>query len=479
MTTDGPENTTPNPRSSSTAETTIAAISTPVGAGGIAVIRISGNKALPILRAVFRPHSADCSFQSHQMYYGQVVDPGGAIDSGSDTVIDEALVVFMAGPKSYTREDVAEIHCHGNFLLAHRLLEVLLTQGASLAEPGEFTKRAFVNGRIDLTRAEAVLDLLTARTRKGLELAERQLAGMLFAQLEAVRGKLIEITALLEVAIDFPDDEAEMVDWPLLKRQLEHEIVAPLANLLAISRQGQLVRDGAMVVICGLVNAGKSSLLNALLRRDRALVTAIPGTTRDTIEEYFDLNGLPVRCIDTAGIRHGADAVEEQGIARARAAIGQADLLLFVHDATRPWSEAENELLAEVSGKPIMILVNKIDAVAEALVSLPETLPGKPLFISATTGASLAALRQAMFVKLTDGVNQWEEKACAPNLRQTEALRRGEEAADAALATLAQRAPDLLAVDLRACLDALNDIIGLTTNEDILDAVFSRFCLGK
>jgi len=458
------------------AEATIAAISTPVGAGGIAIIRMSGNQSLPILRAVFRPHSADCSFRSHQMYYGQI------IDLGKNAVIDEALVVFMAGPKSYTREDVVEIHGHGNFLLAHRLLEALLTQGAVLAQPGEFTKRAFLNGRIDLTRAEAVLDLLTVRTRKGLELAERQLAGALFQRLEAIRAKLIEMTALLEVAIDFPDDEAEVVDWPLLARQLENEIETPLAGLLASARQGQLVRDGAAVVICGLANAGKSSLLNALLQRDRALVTAIAGTTRDTIEEYFDLNGLPVRCIDTAGIRRGGDVIEEQGIARARAAIGQADLLLFVHDATRPWSEAEEQLLADVSGKPLLFLVNKIDAVADTerlTLTLPASCPGQPLFISAATGAGLDGLRQAMFAKLTDGASQWEENACAPNLRQAEALRRAREASHAALATLSLRAPDLLAVDLRGCLDALDDIIGLTTSEDILDAVFSRFCLGK
>ncbi|MDR0477050.1 MAG: 50S ribosome-binding GTPase, partial [Desulfobulbaceae bacterium] len=211
--------------------------------------------------------------------------------------------------------------------------------------------------------------------------------------------------------------------------------------------------------------------------RDRALVTAIAGTTRDTIEEYFDLNGLPVRCIDTAGIRHSTDAVEEQGIARASAAISQADLLLFVHDATRPWSEAEEELLAGISGKPFLFLVNKIDAAPDAEQFPPPRIP--PLFISAVTGAGLDVLRQAMFAKLTDGMSQWEENACAPNLRQSEALRQACEAVRAAMATLSLRAPDLLAVDLRQCLDALNDIIGLTTSEDILDAVFSRFCLGK
>ena len=458
-------------------ETTIAAISTPVGAGGIAVVRMSGSKSLSILRAVFRPRSASCSFKSHQLYYGQVVVPG------IDAVIDEALAVFMAGPRSYTREDVVEIHCHGNFLLAQRLLEVLLAQGALLAAPGEFTKRAFVNGRIDLTQAEAVLDLLTARTRKGLDLAERHLAGTLLRRLEAIRARLIEMTALLEVAIDFSDDEADVVDWSLFARQLEDDIKTPLAELLATVRQGELVRDGAAVVICGLPNAGKSSLLNALLQRDRALVTAIPGTTRDTIEEYFDLNGLPVRCIDTAGIRRAVDAVEEQGVARARTAINGADLLLFVHDATCPWSEVEDKLLTEVSGKPLLFLINKIDAISDAArLPLPPDLSarvGEPLFISATTGDGLDALRRKMFASLTDGINQWEEKACAPNLRQSEALRRAGTAAADALATIALRAPDLLAVDLCQCLDALNDIIGVTTSEDVLDAVFSRFCLGK
>ena len=453
-------------------EATIAAIATPVGAGGIAIIRMSGSQALPILRAVFHPRAATTSFRSHQLYYGQVIDPGNA------TVIDEVLAVFMAAPKTYTREDLVEIHGHGNFLLANRLLEVLLAQGATLAEPGEFTKRAFINGRIDLTRAEAVLDLLTAKTRKGLDLAERQLAGALFQRIEEIRGRLIDMTALLEMAIDFPDDEVDLVDWPLLARQLRDEIETPLADLLAATRQGELLRSGATVVICGLPNAGKSSLLNALLRRDRALVTAIPGTTRDTIEEYFDLNGLPVRCIDTAGIRQEADAIEEQGIARARAAIARADLLLFIHDATQPWSEAEDELLAEISDKELLFLVNKIDAAPGEIQTIP-SLPSQPLFISATTGAGLDALRQAMFTKLTDGASQWEENACVPNLRQTEILRHALAATRRARETLALQASDLLAVDLRECLDALNGIIGLTTTEDILDAVFSRFCLGK
>ncbi|HBT96331.1 MAG TPA: tRNA uridine-5-carboxymethylaminomethyl(34) synthesis GTPase MnmE [Desulfobulbaceae bacterium] len=460
------------PAQSLAPDATIAAIATPVGAGGIAIIRMSGDRALPILRAVFRPRATTCSFRSHQMYYGQVVHPG------SGTVIDEAMAVFMAAPNSYTREDVVEIHGHGNFLLAQSLLEALLVQGAILAEPGEFTKRAFLNGRIDLTRAEAVLDLLTAKTRKGLNLAERQLAGALFQRIEAIRGQLIDMTAFLEVAIDFPDDEVDIVDWLLLARQLRDEIEAPLAGLLAAARQGELLRDGATVVICGLPNGGKSSLLNVLLRRDRALVTAIPGTTRDTIEEYFDLNGLPVRCIDTAGIRQEADTIEEQGIARARAAIARADLLLFVHDATQPWSEAEEELLAEINDKPLLCLVNKIDAAPGAKQPMPP-LPGQPLFISATTGAGLDALRQAMFAQLADGASQWEEDACAPNLRQAETLRQALTAIRYAQETLTLRAPDLLAVDLRQCLDALNGIIGLTTTEDILDAVFSRFCLGK
>ena len=453
-------------------ESTIAAIATPPGAGGIAILRMSGGNALPILRAVFRPRSSRCSFKSHRLYYGWAVDPG------ADTVIDEALAVFMAAPNSYTREDVVEIHCHGSSLLAHRLLEVVLAQGASLAMAGEFTKRAFLNGRIDLTRAEAVIDLLAARTRKGLELAGRQLTGELYRRLETVRERLVEITSLLEVAIDFPDDEAEIIDWPILARRLREEVEAPLAQLLAGARQGQLTRDGATVVICGLPNVGKSSLLNALLRQDRALVTAIAGTTRDTIEEFFDLHGLPVRCIDTAGIREPAGLVEEQGIARARAAISQADLLLFVHDATRPWSVAEDELLADIGGKPLLFLVNKIDAVAAPSPS-PFLPANEPLRISALTGAGLEELRQAMFAKLTDGASQWEENACAPNLRQAEILRQGLAAARRAIATASLQAPDLLAVDLRQCLEALHALIGLTSTEDILDAIFSRFCLGK
>ncbi|MDR3090346.1 MAG: tRNA uridine-5-carboxymethylaminomethyl(34) synthesis GTPase MnmE [Desulfobulbaceae bacterium] len=453
------------------AESTVAAISTPPGAGGIAVVRMTGPDSLSILRAVFRPHSDICSFRSHHMYYGQVVEPR------TGEPIDEAMALFMAGPKSYTREDVVEIHGHGNSLLAHRLLETLLAQGASLAEPGEFTKRAFLNGRIDLTSAEAVLDVLAARTRKGLEMAERQLAGALFQRLASIRERLLHGLAILEVAIDFPDEEEEIVDWRLLAESLRG-MAAEFADLLAASRQGQLLREGARVVICGLPNVGKSSLLNALLCEERALVTAIPGTTRDTIEEYFDLNGLPVRCIDTAGIRDDADLVEAQGIVRARAAIDRADLLLLLHDATRPWLAPEDELLATLGHKPLLYVLNKIDAAPAPPAAAPSVL-GEPLAISALTGQGLDALRQAMFHRLTDGASQWEENSCAPNLRQTEAIRRALDAINRAQETLALRAPDLLTVELRECLDELNGMIGLTTTDDVLDAIFSRFCLGK
>jgi tRNA modification GTPase len=458
---------------------TIAAISTPPGSGGIGVIRMSGPHSFDVLRRIFKPRDPACPFRSHQLYYGHILAPGS---SGSPKKVDEVLAVYMRAPKTYTREDVVEIHGHGNFLVLQSILELLLQYQVRLAEPGEFTKRAFLNGRIDLTRAEAVIDVLTARTRKGMEMAQAQLSGRLFDQVEAIRQALIYMRAVVEVAIDFPDEDVEIIDHEQLSRQLDLKVRIPLAVLLGHADQGRIFREGLSVVIAGLPNVGKSSLLNTLLQEERALVTAIPGTTRDTIEEYIDVEGIPVRIVDTAGIRDNAEEVEELGIRRARQQMEQADLVLFMIDLGAGISDADRQLFAGIHHKPVILVANKMDLKPEEVPELKELKEHSlaQVFISAKKQQGISELKQAIFKAVMGGKEQWAEEGCAPNLRHKNGLIRACAASDRILNGLKMKATcDLLAIDLQECLSELDVIVGVTTTEDVLDLIFQQFCLGK
>lgn len=454
---------------------TIAAISTPPGAGGIGVIRLSGNRSLEILRNFFVPKNLNCSYESHQLYYGHVKHP----ENGR--VYDEVLAVYMAAPRTYTREDVVEIHCHGSFLILHNVLQLLLEGGARLASPGEFTKRAYLNGRIDLTQAEAVIDILSAKTGKGVDLAVEQLSGSLYKRISPVQKTLAELRALVEVAIDFPDEDVEILNYGLLLERLHKDVKQPLLRLLANADKGRLYREGISIVIAGLPNVGKSSLLNTILQEDRALVTPVPGTTRDSIEEVVDVMGLPARIIDTAGIRDDAEQVESLGIQRARELINKADLVLFMLDLSRGLTEGDLRLYQQVSHKPLLVLLNKSDIAEDKgcdLSALGET--HKVLRISAKEQTGIDALKQAIFAQVTGGEGQWEEVGCAPNLRHQRSLQAAAEACDRVIETIESRlSNDLVAVDLQECLDCLSEIVGETTTEDILDIIFEQFCLGK
>ncbi|MBU1568753.1 MAG: tRNA uridine-5-carboxymethylaminomethyl(34) synthesis GTPase MnmE [Proteobacteria bacterium] len=454
---------------------TIAAISTPPGAGGIGIIRMSGRRALPILKTLFQPKDSACSFTSHQLYYGHIHHPEGG------KILDEVLAVYMAAPRTYTREDVVEIHCHGSFLVLQNVLELIVANGATLAAPGEFTKRAFLNGRIDLTQAEAVIDILSARTRKGVDLAQEQLAGALYQKIEPIRQSLIHMRAIVEVAIDFPDEDVEIVDHRHLIEQLSLEVAGPLKNLLGNVDRGRLYREGVAIVIAGLPNVGKSSLLNAILQEERALVTAIPGTTRDSIEEIIDIFGVPVRIIDTAGIRDNAGEVEELGIQRARALINKADLVVFLIDGSRQVSEGDQRLYEQVRHKPILPVINKIDICEQNLPDLSAlTGIGQCVEISAKNQVGIEDLKKALFAAVTSGSEQWEEGGCAPNIRHKQALLAAHESCERVLVSLRMGLTnDLIAVDLQECLDRLAEIVGETTTEDILDVIFAEFCLGK
>lgn len=457
---------------------TIAAISTPPGAGGIGVIRMSGPRAFEVLQQIFKPLAPDCSFRSHQLYYGHIFASGA---TGEKKILDEVLAVYMQAPKTYTREDVVEIHGHGNFLLLQSILELLLHYPVRLAEAGEFTKRAFLNGRIDLTKAEAVIDLLSARTRKGIEIAQSQLSGKLYDHVDTIRQALVYMRAIVEVAIDFPDEDKEIINHGELSLQLETKVRAPLATLLLQADKGKIFREGITVVIAGLPNVGKSSLLNTLLQEERALVTAIPGTTRDTIEEYVDIEGMPVRIVDTAGIRDNAEEVEELGIQRAREQIQQADIVLFMIDLARGVTSADHELFRSIQHKPVILVANKMDLLVDGPPDLGEFRNQATLLqISAKGQQGITELKQAIFKRVVGNSEQWEEAGCAPNLRHKDALARAYAASSRALHGLQTGiTSDLLAVDLQECLTELDSIVGVTTTEDILDLIFKQFCLGK
>ena len=454
---------------------TIAAISTPPGTGGIGIIRLSGPMALGVLQKIFQPRNDACPFVSHHLYYGHLVDPA------SGKTLDEVLAVYMRAPATYTREDVVEIHCHGSFLVLRAILELILMFPVSLARPGEFTKRAFLNGRIDLTKAEAVIDILSARTQRGVELAVDQLSGTLHRRIEAIRSALTTMRAVVEVAIDFPDEDVEILDHEQLLDQLRQEVKTPLEELVAGADQGRLVREGVSVVIAGLPNVGKSSLLNTLLQEERALVTAVPGTTRDTIEEVIDIRGLPVRLIDTAGIRDQAGEVEELGIMRAKEQIDRADLILFMIDASVGFTDADRELFQLIGSKQVILVENKMDLQPQS-ISYPEPVESGPpkQKISAKQCLGIGRLKEMIFELVTGGEGQLKEEGCAPNIRHKDSLVRALSACQRIKHGLELRqTSDLVAIDLQECLDQLGEIIGVTTTEDILDVIFDQFCLGK
>lgn len=464
---------------------TIAAIATPPGPGGIGIIRISGPVALPILLKLFKPRHKipPQGYESHRLHYGWIIDPE------TSSPIDEVLVVYMRAPNTYTREDVAEIQCHGSYLVLQEILSSIVACGARLAEPGEFTKKAFLNGRLDLSQAEAVLELIDAKTDEGRSLAMEQLQGRLYEKISAIQEKLLAMRAIIEVAIDFPEDETDILDSAALQKQLTVEIEEPLAALIARADEGKIYREGISAVILGRPNVGKSSLLNTLLEEDRALVTPIPGTTRDTIEEFVNIKGMPVRIVDTAGIRHTSETVEEMGIQRARAKLADADLVLFMLDATEPLTEEDQALYNSIKQNRIkqkmLLVLNKIDlAPGDSAEQYRHVLGNEELVpVSAKLHTGIAELKEKIFAIITGKTKgpAWDPGAAVvPNVRHKDALKKGLESCQRVEAGLqADVSPDLLAIDIQSALDHLGDIVGETTTEDVLDMIFERFCIGK
>jgi tRNA modification GTPase len=455
-------------------EPTIAAIATPPGPGGIGIIRISGPDARPILTKLFKPRTKLKKFVSHKLYFGWIVA------QENNHLIDEVLAVYMQAPSTYTREDVAEIHCHGSFVILQEILSQIFSAGARPAAQGEFTKRAFLNGRIDLTQAEAVIELLNARTTEGLEIAVNQLRGTLHSEIEAIRDILVSIKAVLEVAIDFPEEEGDIINADKQKIEIAEKVIPVLEKLIQSSDKGQIFREGISIVIIGKPNVGKSSLLNALLKRDRAIVTEIPGTTRDTIEEYLNIRGMPVKIVDTAGIRKAEGAVEKIGIQRSKEKLEEADLVLLVIDSSSPLQQEDHDLYQHIGDKKIIIVANKKDLAKNQ--NIYENFKKLPIIpISAKTTEGIEELEDAVFKQVAGGLTGWDPGcSCAPNTRHKSSLEKSLRACNRIITGFDERVPaDLLAIEIQSSLDALGDIVGYTTSEDVLDKIFAEFCIGK
>jgi len=455
------------------ADETIAAIATPPGAGGIGVVRLSGRRCVAVADAVFAGARPAHQWSSHRLYHGRIVDDAGA-------VLDDGLAVLMRAPQSYTGEDVLELHCHGSPVVLRRVLARVLSCGARAAEPGEFTKRAFLNGRLDLAQAEAVIALVRARTNGAALLAAQQLTGQLSRQLDELRSRLIHLKALLEAQIDFADDEVTVEAAELFNGI---DICVASANiLLETYMRGRLARDGVRVAIIGKPNVGKSSLLNALLGEERALVTPIAGTTRDAIEEAADFDGIPVVLTDTAGLRQmeHADPIERLGMQRTNGKIAQAQLLLPVVDASAPLDAEDLAVLQAARGLPAVVVLNKIDLGAP-VIDLGCVTNGTPLVqVSATQRLGLTELRRAVVDAVAGGAQMEQHGPLLANERHYAALTQAVESLRLARESVESGQPaDLVAVDVQDALDHIGAITGVVTSEDVLDRIFSEFCIGK
>ncbi|RHA12963.1 tRNA uridine-5-carboxymethylaminomethyl(34) synthesis GTPase MnmE [Megasphaera sp. AM44-1BH] len=453
---------------------TIAAITTPLGESGIGAVRISGPGAYAVGDKIFKSKSEVPlkERRDRSIQYGTIVDENG-------TCIDEVLALIMKGPHSYTAEDVLEIQCHGGREALESILQLILRSGARMANPGEFTERAFVNGRIDLAQAEAVMDVIQAKSRAGLTSAVSQLEGRLSKVINKTRNELTELVTRLEVMIDYPEEDLEDIAVPDVSGALKG-MQKKLQHMLEESQSGRMIRDGVMAAIAGTPNAGKSSLLNRLLQEERAIVTDVPGTTRDVLEEWITLRGIPVCLVDTAGIRETDDTVEKIGVSRARQYLDRADIILAVIDSSRPLTEEDKDILQSVAGKNVIVVLNKTD--------LPPVVTSKDLSpygfllcpISASTGKGLDELKDMLLQEVLKGGFTDGPSALLTNTRHIELVRQSAEALNRAQQSLQDGMPlDCAVVDIRQAWDALGSITGDTVHDDIVEEIFSRFCLGK
>jgi tRNA modification GTPase len=454
---------------------TIVAIATAPGEGGIGILRISGEKSLEVAQSIFKSVSGKRidEYNNRTLIYGNIVD--------NDKIIDEVLLAYMKGPKSYTAEDVVEINCHGGFISVKKILELILSKDVRLAEAGEFTKRAFLNGRIDLSQAEAVIDVINAKTSKSHEVAQEQLEGALSLKIRSLRDKVTELLAHVTVAIDYPEEDIEFITYNTLKEKTE-ELEKEIKKLFDSSESGKIFREGLKTVIIGKPNVGKSSLLNLILGEKRAIVTDIPGTTRDVIEEFVNLRGIPIKIVDTAGIRETEDVVEKIGVEKSRKSLSSADLVIMVLDYSEKLTDEDIEILESIDKSKTVVLLNKADLkkqIEEEKISN---------YVENNSIIEISALKQEGIEKLEDKIESLVYKGevrnssdiVISNTRHRDALAKAHKSVLDALDAIYQNMPlDFIEVDLKNIWDYLGYINGDTVTEDLLDNIFSNFCIGK
>jgi len=445
-------------------EDTIVAISTPPGEGAIGIVRLSGKDAISIVNKIFSVPIDGA--ESHRIFYGFIQDPD------TKEKIDEVIVSVMRAPRSYTRQDVVEINCHGGYIPLNRTLSLVVRAGARPAEPGEFTKRAFLNGRIDLTQAEAVIDIIRAKTSKAEKVALAQLSGALGRKINTLRERLIEILAHIEAYIDFPEEEIEPDSLTTITSKTE-DIIRELSEMLKTYEEGRLIKEGVRVAIVGKPNVGKSSLLNTLLKVDRAIVTESPGTTRDIIEEHMEIDGLTIRIMDTAGIREAHDMAEIEGVKRSLKAIEHSDIVLAVFDGSLPLTKEDLEVIEKTKERPTISVLNKSD-LPQRDIDIPNAIR-----ISTKTEQGIDRLKKEIY-NLSIKSTQDYEGIIITNLRHKTALENSKERLRSALSALKEGLPlELISLELRESVQSLASLTGEITNEDILEKIFSDFCIGK
>ncbi len=452
-------------------EDTIIAVATGMGGAGIGIIRISGPKAVEIGNKLFvNPRGKTLlAARSHELIYGRIVDAMAKKD------IDEVLISKMLTPHSYTAEDVVEINCHGGIVPMRKILKLVIDSGARLAEPGEFTKRAFLNGRLDLTQAEAVIDVINAKTEKSLEYSVAQLEGRLSQKLEVLDGILIEILSHMEVNIDYPEYDIEEISYDFVHKQII-TLLKKINEILAVAETGKIYREGITTAILGEPNVGKSSLLNTLLMENKAIVTDIPGTTRDTIEEYLNIEGIPFKIIDTAGIRETDNLVEKIGVEKSKALLNQTNLVIFMRDISKEMSDGEKELIEILKNRRTIYIANKTDTISEVDREIPP--PWIPMSLLEEEG--IEKLKQKMLEMVFEGTVNQDADYLITNTRHIELLKITKTSLENAIKTMTSEMPlELVSIDVMEALEALRGITGKAVGMDIIDQIFKNFCIGK
>ncbi len=475
---------------------TIAAVATPLGESGIGIVRISGKEALAVADKIFvsKDRQKPSSFKTYTVHYGWIVNPFSSsrvlefsglgsrtheLTNSRTEIIDEVILTVMRTPRSYTREDIVEINCHGGIVAMRAVLDLVLENGCRLAEPGEFTKRAFLNGRIDLSQAEAVLDIIRAKTDAALKIGTAQLKGVLSHQINNVSESLLEVLSILEANIDFPEDGIETVNLKQILEKLT-KINNTFKNILESAGCGRIIREGIHVVICGKPNVGKSSLLNALLRQERSIVTAVAGTTRDTIEEVIDIKGTPVKIVDTAGILEPRGLIEKKAVQRSKRYIDLADLIILLFDGSKRLSKEDSLLIGKLKKKTLIVAINKIDLKQRIKRDKIFEKFNRVIEISAKKNRNINLLEEEIASLIYKGKVPVTESILVSNLRHITAIKEAQKSIAEALDSLDNRlSVEFVAQDIKDALSHLDEISGKKSPEDLLDRIFSEFCIGK